>query len=94
MLEDPKTRLVRPALLLQRQGRDGLDVQVLHGVGVEAGQGDVFALDLQFAVEAAVADGVAREFGAAPSAEIPGSWLDAARTLEERYRSREWNERR
>ena len=46
------------------------------------------------AVEDAVADGVAREFGAAPSAEIPGAWLDAARALEERYRSREWNERR
>jgi lipoate-protein ligase A len=46
------------------------------------------------AVEAAVADGVAREFGAAPSTEIPASWLDARRSLEERYRSREWNERR
>jgi len=46
------------------------------------------------AVEAAVADGVAREFGAAPSTEIPESWRDSGRALEERYRSREWNERR
>ncbi|MFI5349244.1 MAG: biotin/lipoate A/B protein ligase family protein [Elusimicrobiota bacterium] len=46
------------------------------------------------AVEAAVADGIAREFGAAPSTDISRSWLDAARTLDERYRSREWNERR
>ena len=46
------------------------------------------------AVEAAVADGIAREFGAAPSTELPDAWLDAGRALEERYRSREWNERR
>jgi lipoate-protein ligase A len=46
------------------------------------------------AVEAAVADGVAREFGGTPSLDLPGAWLDAGRTLEERYRSREWNERR
>ena len=46
------------------------------------------------AVEAAVADGVAREFGGAPSTEIPDSWLAAGRALEERYRSSEWNERR
>jgi hypothetical protein len=46
------------------------------------------------AVEAAVADGVEREFGAAPSTELPDAWLDAGRALEERYRSREWNERR
>ncbi|MFI5350199.1 MAG: biotin/lipoate A/B protein ligase family protein [Elusimicrobiota bacterium] len=46
------------------------------------------------AVEAAVADGVAREFGSAPATQPPASWLDAARPLEERYRSREWNERR
>jgi len=46
------------------------------------------------AVEAAVMDGVAREFGAALSTELPESWLDAGRALEERYRSREWNERR
>ena len=46
------------------------------------------------AVEAAVADGLAREFGAPPSTELPDAWLDAGRALEERYRSREWNERR
>jgi lipoate-protein ligase A len=46
------------------------------------------------AVEAAVAEGVAQEIGAAPSAEIPASWLEAGRALEARYRSREWNERR
>jgi lipoate-protein ligase A len=43
---------------------------------------------------AAVADGVAREFGRAPSREIRAEWLAAARELEARYRSREWNERR
>jgi lipoate-protein ligase A len=53
------------------------------------------ALDLpRAAVEAAVSDGIAREFGAAPTTEILRAWLEAARTLEERYRSREWNERR
>jgi lipoate-protein ligase A len=46
------------------------------------------------ALEAAVADGIAREFAAEPVPEIPAAWLDAARALEERYRSREWNERR
>jgi lipoate-protein ligase A len=54
---------------------------------------DALALPRE-AVEAAVADGVAREFGAAPSMEIPSSWLDEGRALEKRYRSREWNERR
>ncbi len=49
---------------------------------------------LREAIEAAVADGVAREFGAAPATEIPAAWLEAGRALEERYRSREWNERR
>ena len=44
--------------------------------------------------EAALADGIAREFGRTPSAEIPAAWRDAARGLEARYRSREWNERR
>jgi lipoate-protein ligase A len=46
------------------------------------------------AVVAAVADGVAREFGRAPSQDVPEEWLAAARELEPRYRSREWNERR
>jgi len=45
-------------------------------------------------VEAAIADGIAREFGRTPSQEVPGAWLDAGRALEARYRSREWNERR
>ena len=45
-------------------------------------------------VEAAVAEGVAREFGSAPGREFPEAWLDEARTIAERYRSREWNERR
>ena len=43
---------------------------------------------------AAIADGAAREFGREPSTEIPDAWLGAARKLEDRYRSREWNERR
>lgn len=46
------------------------------------------------AVEAAIADGLAREFGRAPQRDLPASWLDAGRELEARYRSREWNERR
>ncbi len=46
------------------------------------------------AVEAAIADGVAREFGRAPSQDIPEERRAAARALEPRYRSREWNERR
>jgi lipoate-protein ligase A len=46
------------------------------------------------AVEAAVGAGVAREFGRAPTTEIPQSWLEAGRRLEARYRSREWNQRR
>lgn len=44
--------------------------------------------------EAAIADGIAREFGRAPSTEMPAAWRDAGRNLEARYRSREWNERR
>lgn len=46
------------------------------------------------AVEAAIADGLAREFGREPLREIPEEWLGAGRELEARYRSREWNERR
>jgi lipoate-protein ligase A len=46
------------------------------------------------AVEAAVAGGVAREFGRVPTSEIPESWLGAARELAARYSSREWNARR
>jgi lipoate-protein ligase A len=46
------------------------------------------------AVEAVLADGIAREFGAPPSTDIAESWLAAGRALEERYRSAEWNERR
>jgi lipoate-protein ligase A len=46
------------------------------------------------AAAAAVADGLAREFGRAPTTEIPESWFAAARGLEARYRSREWNGRR
>jgi lipoate-protein ligase A len=45
-------------------------------------------------VEAAVADGAAREFGRAPRTEISETWLEAGRGIEARYRSREWNERR
>lgn len=45
-------------------------------------------------LETAVADGVAREFGRAPSREIRPEWREAGRALEARYRSREWNERR
>jgi len=65
------------------------------GKGLYQGSLRLEALSLpREAVEAAVADGVAREFGAAPSTEIPAAWLDAGRALEERYRSRQWNERR
>ena len=65
------------------------------GKGLYQGSLRLEALPLpRAAVEAAVVDGVAREFGAAPSAELSAAWLDAARTLDERYRSREWNERR
>lgn len=44
--------------------------------------------------EAALADGLAREFGRAPSTEIPAAWFEAGAALESKYRSREWNERR
>jgi lipoate-protein ligase A len=46
------------------------------------------------AVAAALADGAAREFGRAPSTELPEAWLAAGRESADRYRSREWNERR
>lgn len=46
------------------------------------------------AVEAAIADGVAREFGAAPSGELAPEWLELGKSLSERYASREWNHRR
>ncbi len=44
--------------------------------------------------EAAVADGVAREFGRAPSQELPDGWREASAALSSRYASRDWNERR
>ena len=45
------------------------------------------------ALEAAVLDGVSREF-VSVSQDIHDAWLDAGRLLEARYRSPEWNERR
>lgn len=46
------------------------------------------------ALERCVEEGIEREFGAAPSRELRPEWLESARTLETRYRSRDWNERR
>jgi lipoate-protein ligase A len=54
---------------------------------------ELLALPREAAV-AAIADGIAREFGRAPSSDVPEEWQAAARELEPRYRSREWNERR
>jgi len=51
------------------------------GAGVESLQG-------------AVLDGVAREWGRAPSTEIMPAWREAGCRLETRYRSPDWNERR
>lgn len=45
------------------------------------------------ALDAAVLDGAAREFGKATT-DIPDAWRDAGRGLESRYRSTEWNQRR
>ncbi|MFI5344843.1 MAG: biotin/lipoate A/B protein ligase family protein [Elusimicrobiota bacterium] len=45
-------------------------------------------------IESAVLDGIAREFGRTPVTDIPQAWLEQGRTLEGRYRSSEWNERR
>jgi lipoate-protein ligase A len=65
------------------------------GKGLYQGSLRLEALGLpREAVADAIADGAAREFGRAPSTEIPEPWLDAARGLSDRYRSREWNERR
>ena len=65
------------------------------GKGLYQGSLRAEALGLpRAAVAAAVAEGAAREFGVTPSGELPGAWLDAARALSERYRSRAWNERR
>ncbi len=46
------------------------------------------------AVETAVLDGIAREFGRAPETDIPETWFEQGRALESRYRSSEWNQRR
>jgi lipoate-protein ligase A len=45
------------------------------------------------ALEAAVLDGAAREFGKAAT-DVPDAWREAGRRLESRYRSTEWNQRR
>ncbi|MDP3543349.1 MAG: hypothetical protein Q8T11_12845 [Elusimicrobiota bacterium] len=45
------------------------------------------------ASEAVIIDGIAREFGR-PSLDILPSWLEAAKRLEARYSSAEWNNRR
>ena len=65
------------------------------GKGLYQGSLRADALALPRAVAAeAVADGAARAFGRPPSAEFPQAWIDAARALSERSRSRDWNERR
>lgn len=46
------------------------------------------------ALKAAVFDGAAREFGKTPIIGLPRTWLEAGRTLESRYRSADWNQRR
>ena len=46
------------------------------------------------AIEAAVRDGIAREFGRPATTDLPEALFEDARTLEARYRGREWNERR
>lgn len=59
-------------------------------------QGSLRADKLPFsseALKAAVQSGVTREF-VAVSQDIRPEWLDAGRSLEARYRSPEWNERR
>ncbi len=50
-------------------------------------------LSAQAAAEA-VAEGAALEFGRAPLRELAPEWLEAARDLAQRYRSRDWNQRR
>jgi lipoate-protein ligase A len=46
------------------------------------------------AAEAAVTEGVAREFVRAASQDLPREWQEASVPLSARYASREWNERR
>ncbi len=46
------------------------------------------------AIEAAIIDGLEREFGRRPSLEIAPQWLAAAARLETKYRSIDWNQRR
>ncbi len=65
------------------------------GKGLYQGSLRPEGLDLPFeAAASALADGAAREFGREPATELPAAWLDAARGISDRYRSREWNERR
>ena len=46
------------------------------------------------ALEAAVASGIASEFGRAPGTDIDEAWAAEARRLAAKYRSRAWNDRR
>jgi hypothetical protein len=42
----------------------------------------------------AVIDGIQREFMSMPFSPIQPSWVEAGLIIEEKYRSREWNQRR
>lgn len=83
-LVDPSGRKLLGGALRKRGGK-GLYQGSLRPEGL--------SLDRD-AIEAAVREGAAREFGRMPAAGLPRTWREQGRALEARYRSREWNERR
>lgn len=73
---------------------DADDNKILGGALRKKGVKGLYQGSLRVRVSAqTVIDGISREFGR-PSLEIQPSWLEAAKRLETRYRSAEWNERR
>lgn len=73
---------------------DAEDRKILGGALRKKGVKGLYQGSLRVRVpEAAIIDGITREFGR-PSTEILPSWLEAGRALEARYRSAEWNTRR
>lgn len=86
-----------PMDLVRADGRKVLGgaLRKRRGWGLYQGSLRSEALDAPFeTLERAVADGLSEEFGTAARTRPAPEWLDAAREIEARYRSREWNERR
>lgn len=73
---------------------DADDNKILGGALRKKGSKGLYQGSLRVRVPPeTVIDGITREFGR-PSLEIAPAWLEAGKSLESRYRSAEWNNRR